>query len=153
MRTKKPKSPSFLDYMQGRCQFLRSVGKESTAQKYLYAYHKLNTFMGGKGLSFAELTSDLMIAFESWCLNTGNVPNTVSFYVRIIRSCYNLGVDEGIAEDRRPFRKVFTGNEVTVKRAIPISKIRWKTNVVLRKETILSTRCRHQMLQWILRKY
>lgn len=54
----------------------------------------------------------------------GNTPNTISFYTRILRAAYNRAVEEGITENKRPFRRVYTGVEKTVKRALPLTLIK-----------------------------
>ena len=50
--------------------------------------------------------------------------NTSSFYLRTLRNAYNIAVDEGLTDDKQPFRKVYTGVDKTVKRAIGIDEIR-----------------------------
>ena len=44
--------------------------------------------------------------------------------MRILRAVYNRAIEDEIIENRRPFRRVYTGVEKTVKRALPISMIR-----------------------------
>lgn len=123
------KSPSFLQYISGRVDFFRSIGKEERTKKYGQALDKLRSFTGGKDLTFDDITPDRMMQFSAWCEQQGNCPNTISFYNRILRALYNQAVEDGITEDRRPFRKSFCGNEKTVKRAIPISRVRTLANM------------------------
>lgn len=52
------------------------------------------------------------------------MPNTTSFYARILRAVYNRAVDDGIIEGCNPFRRVYTGVGKTVKRALLLSDIR-----------------------------
>lgn len=61
-----------------------------------------------------------MEGYEAHLKSRGNVPNTTSFYMRILRAVYNRAVESGIIEDRFPFRHVYTGIDKTVKRALPI---------------------------------
>lgn len=45
--------------------------------------------------------------------------NTISLYNRELRAVYNYALDEEIIQmDKRPFRKSFTGQEKTRKRAV-----------------------------------
>lgn len=61
-----------------------------------------------------------MEAYEAWHKLRGNSPNTISFYTRILRAVYHRAIEDGIIEDRNPFRHVYTGVDKTVKRAIPL---------------------------------
>ena len=54
----------------------------------------------------------------------GICPNTVSFYMRIVRAVYNRAVEKELIEQRHPFRHVYTGIDKTVKRAVPLKVIR-----------------------------
>ncbi|MDE5981781.1 MAG: site-specific integrase, partial [Duncaniella sp.] len=66
----------------------------------------------------------IMEAYEAWQRKRGVVPNTISFYTRIHRAVYNRAVEDEIIENRNPFRKVYTGVDKTVKRALPLSVIK-----------------------------
>ena len=70
-----------------------------------------------------SLTSDMMEAYQAWHKSRGVAPNTVSFYARILRAVYNRAVEQGIIENRHPFRRVYTGVDKTVKRALPLRLI------------------------------
>lgn len=77
------------------------------------------------------LTSQIMEAFEAWHKTKGNSPNTISFYNRILRAVYNRAVEEDITENKNPFKRVYTGVDKTVKRAIPLEAIRKMKNLDL----------------------
>lgn len=66
----------------------------------------------------------LMEDYQAYLASLGVVPNSISFYMRILRAVYNRAVEQELTEDRRPFRTVFTGVEKTRKRAISISDIK-----------------------------
>lgn len=72
-----------------------------------------------------------MKAYEAWLSQRGLIPNTISFYTRILRAVYNRAVEEEIIVNRNPFRYVYTGIEKTVKRALPLSMIRKIKNLDL----------------------
>ena len=65
-----------------------------------------------------------MEAYEAWHRQRGVTPNTISFYIRILRAVYNRAVEKEIIENLNPFRKVYTGVEKTVKRALPLDTIK-----------------------------
>lgn len=124
MKTKRIKSPSFLNYIMDRIDFYKELGNEQRANRYQVAFDKFRKFMKGKDCTFDELTRDRMEMWEEWMKNEGNCPNTISYYNRILRTLYNKAVDDEIIEDKKPFKKCYTGNERTVKRAIPIAKVK-----------------------------
>lgn len=128
---RKPKSPSFLNYIMGRIDFYRKLGNEQRADRYYSAFEKLRKFMQGKYITFAELTRDRMDMWEAWMKQEGNCMNTISYYNRNLRALYNKAVDDGIIEDTKPFKKCYTGNEKTVKRAIPIAKVKQLAHIDL----------------------
>lgn len=70
------------------------------------------------------ITSKIMEDNEAWQKNRGVVPNTISFYTRILRAAYNRAVEDDIIENRNPFRHVYTGVDKTVKRALPLATIK-----------------------------
>ena len=65
-----------------------------------------------------------MESYELWLRNRGLTPNTISFYMRILRAVYNRAVENDMTENRSPFRHVYTGIEKTVKRALPLRTVR-----------------------------
>jgi integrase len=86
--------------------------------------NRLEEFLGGREIGFAEMNADLIDNFEEY-LNGRNISrNTTSFYMRILRAVYNRGVDKGWTSQRSPFRHVYTGVDKTRKRAVPIQVIR-----------------------------
>lgn len=52
-----------------------------------------------------------MESYELWLRNRGLTPNTISFYMRILRAVYNRAVENDMTENRSPFRHVYTGIE------------------------------------------
>lgn len=103
---------------------LKEKGKTRTSETYRAALNSFGKFRGGRDIMLDHITPELMEAYEAWLGRRGAVPNTTSFYARILRAIYNRAVDQGIITDRRPFRHVYTGTDHTVKRALPISAIR-----------------------------
>ena len=128
---KTPKSPSFLNYIMGRIDFYKELGNEQRANRYYRAFEKLRKFTGGNDITFDELTRDRMEMWEAWMKQEGNCMNTISYYNRILRTLYNKAVDEEIIEDKKPFKKCYTGNEKTVKRSIPIAKVKQLAHIDL----------------------
>ena len=49
--------------------------------------------------------------------------NTISFYMRILRTTYNRAVDKGVIPERNIFKHVYTSIEKTAKRVISIASM------------------------------
>ena len=49
--------------------------------------------------------------YQAYLNAAGLAPNSISFYMRILRAVYNRAVEQELANDRKPFRTVFTGTE------------------------------------------
>lgn len=94
---------------------------------------------------------EMMEAYEAWHIRKGNCPNTVSFYTRILRAVYRRAVDEGLINDARPFRRVYTGVEKTVKRALPSGEINRLWSADLHKEPSLEFARDMFMMSFMLR--
>lgn len=83
-----------------------------------------SNFREGEDIFIGDLSTEILVAYESWLRDRGLLLNSSSFYIRILRAVYNRAVDSGEIEDMRPFRHVYTGVDKTVKRAVPIAVIK-----------------------------
>lgn len=115
---------SMLTYMEGIIAKLKYNGKVRTAEAYRSALNSFRNYREGEDLMLECLNRDIAEAYEAWLRGRGVALNTVSFYFRILRAVYNRAVEEGLTVDRNPFRKVYTGIEKTVKRALPLQMIK-----------------------------
>lgn len=106
-------------YAQFLSERLCRVGRYSTARAYVTAAKRFSLFMGTADVPFSSVTPECLKRFEQELLGCNCRRNTVSMYMRMLRSVYNQAVAEGIAESFAGlFEQVFTGNDVTRKRAI-----------------------------------
>lgn len=112
------------NYMEGIIIKLKRNGKIRTSETYTSALNSFRKFRDNQDMMLDCLTSEIMEAYEAWHQRRGVAPNTISFYARILRAAYNRAVEEGITENRNPFRHVYTGIDKTIKRALPLSMIR-----------------------------
>lgn len=125
---------TLLNYMQSIIVKLRMNGRIRTSEAYLSALNSFRNFLDThrvyvdnrlcNDIMLDSLTSEVMESFEAWHRGRGIVPNTISFYIRIIRAVYNRAVESEIIDDRNPFRHVYTGVDKTVKRALPLKAIK-----------------------------
>lgn len=115
---------SLFIYMEWQVRKLRQNGKRRTSETYKAALNSFRTFRCQEDLMLEEVNSSMMEEYEAWHRRRGNTPNTISFYMRILRAVYNRAVEDEIIVSKTPFRHVYTGVEKTRKRAIPLSLIR-----------------------------
>ena len=117
-RFRKPdRTVMILAFMQEQIELLRLCNRLGTAQNYGYAMRRFARFLGGD-VPIASVTEQLIERFNADLSQHGMVRNTVSFYMRILRSVYNKAVRNGLAEQTAPFRNVYTGIDRTRKRAV-----------------------------------
>lgn len=117
---------SLRDYMGRAIIRLRECGRKSTSGNYSNARSSFTRFLSSRGqddVLLDSLTPQLIEDYQTHLQGRGVVRNTVSFYMRQLRAVYNSAVDDGLIEQRNPFRKVYTGIDKTVKRAIGLTAL------------------------------
>lgn len=122
---------SLFNFMQTAIARLEHNGKTRTSETYKATLRSFKKFREGRDVYLDSLTTVMMEEYQAWLKQRGVLPNTISFYIRIIRAVYNRAIEEEIIENRRPFRRVYTGVEKTIKRALPISLIKKIKNLDL----------------------
>lgn len=115
---------SLFNFMEGIIAKLKQNGKVRTSETYKSTLNSFKKFREDEDIMLDCLTSEIMEAYEAWHHKRGVAPNTISFYTRILRAVYNRAVEDDIIENRNPFRKVYTGVDKTVKRALPLPVIK-----------------------------
>ena len=112
------------DYICLQIARLKRLGKIRTSETYTAALRSFSGFMNDKEVLFDQLNADLIAEYEAYLKGRGNSPNTVSFYMRILKAVYNRAVEDGLTEQRHPFKSVYTGVEKTLKRAISLNDLK-----------------------------
>lgn len=115
---------SLFNFMESMIVTLKQRNQLRTAETYKAALNSFKKFRNNEDVMLDAITSDTMMLYESHLKSRGNTPNTISFYMRILRAVYNNAVDNEVIENRNPFRKVFTGAEKTIKRALNLPTIK-----------------------------
>ena len=114
-------------FAQSAIEEARSAGRYGTANLYSGAINSFRNFTGDIPLTFKEVTAGMIKRYEESLLQKGRRHNTISAYMRMLRSIFNQAYQQGIP-DTIPadelFRFVFTGYEPTAKRAISPALIR-----------------------------
>ena len=105
-------------FMREQIAQLTADNRLGTARNYTRTLRSFSVFLGGGELPFAAFTERLVEEYNAYLLRRGVVRNTVSFYMRILRSVYNKTVRRRLAEPASPFGGVYTGVDRTRKRAI-----------------------------------
>ncbi|MCX4285614.1 site-specific integrase, partial [Duncaniella dubosii] len=115
---------SLFNFMESIIAKLKQNGKVRTSETYKSTLNSFKKYREDEDIMLDCLTSEIMEAYEAWHHKRGVAPNTISFYTRILRAVYNRAVEDDIIENRNPFRKVYTGVDKTVKRALPLPVIK-----------------------------
>lgn len=111
-------------YIERQISLLKASGRQRTAETYRAALNSFRHFSHGRDIALCDITQGVAGDYQIWLRRRGVGDNTVSFYMRILRAVYNRAVDEGLADDRHPFRHVYTGIAKTVKRAVSLDTLR-----------------------------
>ena len=120
---------TLFNFMQNVITRLQMMGKERTAETY---HSTLKSFMGYRkeqDIPLADIDSEQMQMYEAYLHNRGVSRNSISFYMRILRAVYNRAIEKELTINRKPFKHVYTGNEKTLKRAIPLKTIKQIKNL------------------------
>lgn len=115
---------SFNDYIRQQIARLKRLGKIRTSETYTAALRSFSGFMSDKEVLFDQLNADLIAEYEAYLKGNGNSPNTVSFYMRILKAVYNRAVEDELTGQRHPFKSVYTGVEKTLKRSISLNDLK-----------------------------
>lgn len=93
-------------FMREQIAQLTADNRLGTARNYTRTLRSFSGFLGGGELPFAAFTERLVEEYNAYLLRRGVVRNTVSFYMRILRSVYNKAVRRRLAEPASPVRPV-----------------------------------------------
>ena len=117
------KEYSLFNFMERIIAGLRQKGRVRTSETYVSALNSFRKYRADEDIMLDCISSETMEGYEAWHKGRGVALNTISFYTRILRAVYNRAVEEGFIENRNPFRRVYTGIDKTVKRALPLAAI------------------------------
>ena len=112
------KGQGFLSYMCMQILKLIQFKKLGTANNYLHTLYSFMDFLDGYNIGIDCLTETLVERYDLYLLNRCLKRNSMSFYMRILRSVYNKAVKQRLVLQTNPFANVYTGVDVTKKRAV-----------------------------------
>lgn len=117
-------STCFFSFVEGVIDRLCRLGHNRTGETYAVTLSRFSRFRAAGTVMLEEIDSDLMLEYEAYLRSEGLCRNTSSFYMRNMRALYNRAVEQGLVDQRHPFRHVYTGIGQTIKRAVPLTTIR-----------------------------
>lgn len=116
---------SFSGFMLQVIDDLEEEERFSTAHVYLYALNAFTVFVGGGEVFFGGISRNSLAKFEKFMMEQLRAWNTISTYVRALRSVYHRAVDAGVIEgEYRLFSGVYTGTKAEKKRALTEAEMR-----------------------------
>jgi len=124
-------------YMERQIEHALQQRKYSTAHNYRTALSSFLRFRKGEDLPLHELTVSILTDYEHWLKSRQISMNTISCYMRSLRSVYNKAVEEKVITDRKPFEKTYTGYPKTEKRSLTTDYIRKLNALSLPKDNCL----------------
>lgn len=121
-------------------QQTKQAGRYSTSGTYTSTLNSFLRFTGNRSITFEEITPSLIKQYEERLLSEGRRHNTISTYMRMLRSIFHQAAEQGITSKHHVddlFAYVFTGYEPTVKRAISPLLLRRLVTLDLEKKPAL----------------
>ena len=119
-----PPSQSVFSFFRQQIAKKEQMQCIGTKNNYTHAANRFMEFRNHEDLAFSQMTGEMMEMYQAWLFGRGVRQNTVSFYLRTLRTLYNKAVEAGHAPDKDIFAHVQTANVRTAKRAITVKDIR-----------------------------
>jgi integrase len=111
-------SMTLFSYLDEQILKLQTGDRPGTARNYLRARSSFARYRKNRDIELSAITEELICDYELWLKKQKVSRNTISFYMRILRSVYNKAAEKHLVTQNYPFSKVYTGIERTHKRAI-----------------------------------
>ena len=105
----------FINYV---VNLLKEENRNKTATILSTIKRSFERFLYGQDILLDKIDKELMRKYEIYLKNTGMMRNTISCYMRSLRSVYNQAVKLGLTIQKNPFVNIFTRIDKTVKRAV-----------------------------------
>ena len=119
-----PSSQSVFTFFRQQIAKKEQMQCVGTKNNYTSAANRFMEFRNQEDLAFGQMTVEIMEMYQAWLWNRGISQNSVSFYLRTLRTLYNKAVEAGQAPPNSIFAHVQTANVRTAKRAVSVKDIR-----------------------------
>ena len=103
---------------------LKRLGRIRTGEIYQSTLNSFMKFRNNIDIDFTSIDADMIELYEAYLKKRGLSRNTTAFYMRTLRTNYNLAVAQNLTTDNRPFIHTYCGMDKTVKRAISLNEIK-----------------------------
>lgn len=118
------KENTLFHFMENVILRLRQLNYTGTAKNYCATLNSFKRFREGEDILIETINPVLIEDYQAYLKTKGLTPNSISFYMRILRAVYNRAIEQELTQNRKPFRFVSTSAEKTLKRAIPLKDIK-----------------------------
>lgn len=121
---------SFISHIKQTIDRKIAAGKCGTAKNYRCTLNSFLSFLSQTSakrpgsIRFSDITPALIADYQTWLAAKGICLNSISFYMRNLRSLYNAAAEMYDMLLSNPFRKACTRIEKTAKRAVTSDDIR-----------------------------
>ena len=116
---KQQASIDFFEYGQSWVDRQKMSGKVGNARAYENTLNRLKTYLGRDYLKFTDINYDFLEDFQAALLNKGVKQNSISFYLRTIRTILNKAIKAKVlGRENYPFQDFSVKHESTAKRAV-----------------------------------
>lgn len=116
--------PDFFGFANHEANELELNHRYNTSHNHRTAIKRLQEYTESPILPFNRITAQFISNFENFLKSRECSLNTISCYMRSLRAIYNKAVDQQLVVQQFPFNNVFTGTEITRKRAVSCMLIR-----------------------------
>lgn len=108
-----------LRYIDTQIERKKTLKKDGTAAAYKSTRSSLGKFLNNSNIRMSEIDLRFIRRYEDFLHNSGVTDNTVSYYLRNLRTLYNQAMTDGyLPQGEYPFIKAQTRPAKTVKRAL-----------------------------------
>lgn len=115
---------SFTSFMQGQVLRLEKVGRIRTSETYNSTFKSFMRFRHNIDLYLYEIDESMIEDYEAFLHLNRLTLNSISFYMRTLRTMLNKAVKQSLIISCNFFDNVYTGIGETTRRAIRIDDIR-----------------------------
>lgn len=115
---------SFAAFCKEQAERLIATNRLRTSETYLSAYKSFMRFRGSEDIMLYEFNAKMIEEYETFLQESGVSMNTISFYMRNLRTLLNKAVKQSLIPSCNFFADVYTGIAQTAKRAISMEELR-----------------------------
>lgn len=135
-KSKEKPLPDFFEYGFTWVERLQKGGKVGNARAYENTLKRLKSYLGHTKLKFTDINFDFLEDFQANMLSKGVKQNTISFYLRTVRTIFNKAIKAKVTNRTNyPFEDFSIKHESTQKRAVGKGIIQMMENAELPEGT------------------